>query len=573
MVSNSLGQDGLIRGAQIVDGTGAPAYRGDIRIAGGRIAEIGVDLQGRGEPEYDAGGCYVTPGFIDSHTHYDASLFWDPACDPILHHGVTTVLIGNCGLGLAPVRPEGVAELSTLFSYIEDLPREVFASEVPWTWETFPQYAEVMRQRRYGVNVAALVSHSLLRVYEAGAEAWRRPSTADERGRIAAAAAAAMSAGAFGVSTSRMDRNPAGDLVPSYHADLAEMETVFATTGAAKGVVQMIPNMVDVDVQISDITEMGGLSQRHGGVPVIANQIYMRPDDPAYADRLMAAAREIRAKGGAFYWLASPRSIDLLLNFHQSMNFMNVQSWNDLCQLTVPKEEKLRRLKDPEWRAQARAEWDGVSGGFPSGGMERLFRVVKVNRPDYERYVARTFDLILDERGGHPSDVLADWVFENDLEAEFVYPFSNTDMDQVGRLLKADESLISASDAGAHIAMFDGAGDATLILTRHVRDRADFPLEYAVKRMTSDQAKVLGLVDRGTIEVGAIADLAVFDLEKLAWSAETKVADIPGGKVRFRRPPGGFRHTFVNGVLAQRDGTPTGALAAKFLGAQDKVAA
>ena len=565
--------DALLKGGAIVDGKGGAPYRADVRVKRGRIAEIGPDLQSDGETLYDAAGCYVTPGFIDSHTHYDASLFWDPACDPILTHGYTTVLIGNCGLGLAPVKQQDVDGLSTLFSYIEDLPREVFATEIPWTWESYAEYAEHMRTRSYGVNVASLVSHSLLRQFVVGQEAWSRPSTPQEREQIGVLLADALEAGAFGVSTSRMDRNPAGDLVPSYHADLAEMETVFATTEAAKGVVQMIPNMVDVDVQISDITEMGGLSQRHGGVPVIANQIYMRPDDPAYADRLMAAAREIRAKGGAFYWLASPRSIDLLLNFHQSMNFMNVQSWNDLCQLTVPKEEKLRRLKDPEWRAQARAEWDGVSGGFPSGGMERLFRVVKVNRPDYERYVARTFDLILDERGGHPSDVLADWVFENDLEAEFVYPFSNTDMDQVGRLLKADESLISASDAGAHIAMFDGAGDATLILTRHVRDRADFPLEYAVKRMTSDQAKVLGLADRGTIEVGAIADLAVFDLEKLAWSAETKVADIPGGKVRFRRPPGGFRYTFVNGVLAQRDGTPTGALAAKFLGAQDKVAA
>jgi len=571
MVSSSLGQDGLIRGAQIVDGTGAPAYRSDVRIVGGRIAEIGVDLKGRGEPQYDAGGCYVTPGFIDSHTHYDASLFWDPACDPILHHGVTTVLIGNCGLGLAPVRQAGVAELSTLFSYIEDLPREVFASEVPWTWETFPQYAEVMRARRYGVNVAALVSHSLLRVYEAGAEAWRRPSTADERGRIAAATAAAMSAGAFGVSTSRFDRSPAGELVPSYHADDAEFEALFAAVAAHRGVVQMIPDMGALVEQEADLRRMGEFARRHR-TPVISNQIYQRPDDPHYAPTLIEAARQMRAQGAPFHFLASPRSIELLVNFHQCMTFIYVPAWNELVQPDVPDATKRARLADPAWRARARADWDAVEEGFPSGGMERLFRIVKVGAAKYEPLLGHSFGRVLDERGGHPSDVIADWALENDLQAEFVYPFTNTDLDAVAGLLKADESLISASDAGAHIGMFDGAGDATLVLARHVRDRGDMSLEFAVRRMTRDQAELLGLADRGVIRPGAIADLAVFDLAALHWDVEQKVADVPGGRPRFRRPAGGFRYTFVAGTPVQINGAATGALPARFLGAEDRIA-
>ena len=190
-----------------------------------------------------------------------------------------------------------------------------------------------------------------------------------------------------------------------------------------------------------------------------------------------------------------------------------------------------------------------------------------------EKYLALTFDFVLDLRPGHSSDQLADWVLENDLKAEFVYPFTNTDAAKVGELLASEVSLISASDAGAHISSFDGAGDSTLVLTRHVRDRSDLTLEDAVKKMTKDQADLLGIKDRGEIKVGAFADIAVFDLAKLQWSPEKKVKDIPGGLPRFRRPEGGFRYTFINGVLAQENGVLTGKLPARFLDAEDRVAA
>ena len=560
----------LIRGARIVDGTGAAAYRGDIRIAAGRIAEVGSDLSSRGEPTFDAAGCYVSPGFIDTHTHYDASLFWDPACDPISHHGVTTVLIGNCALGLAPIRKSEIGDLSTLFSYIEDLPRTVFETEIPWSWETFPQYAAVMRERSYGVNVASLVSHSLLRLYEIGAEAWQRPANVEERNRIAAATVDAMAAGAFGVSTSRFDRSPAGALVPSYFADDAELEDLFRGVSRHHGLVQVIPDMGDIAAQQADLRRLGSFARRHR-TPLISNQIYQRPDQPAYAATLLEVARQIRAEGAPFKFLASPRSIELLVNFHQGMMFMYMPSWNAIVQPDMTEQDKRARLSDPQWRAQARAEWDAVKEGFPSGGAARKFRIVKVGAPQFEPLLGRSFDQVLDSRGGHPSDVIAAWALENNFEAEFVFPFTNTDWNEVGKLLQAEESLISASDAGAHIGMFDGAGDTTLVLTRHVRERGDLSLETAVKRMTADQAALLGLPGRGVIKPGAIADLAVFDLEALHWDIEKKVTDVPGGKPRFRRPPGGFRYTFVNGVAVQEEGRATGALPARFLGAEDRV--
>jgi len=563
----------LIKGGKVVDGTGQPAFKADVRVRDGRIVEIGPDLAPNGEEVRDAAGCYVTPGFIDTHTHYDAALFWDPSCDPIVQHGVTTILIGNCGLSLAPVRKDNVAGLVQLFSYIEDLPRDVFQSEVPWNWETFPEYATEMKKRAWGVNVVSLVSHSLLRVYEIGDEAWKRASTSEETSRIAIAYAEALKAGAFGVSTSRFDRSPAGDLVPSFYSDEAEFEALFAETAKVNGLIQIIPDMADIKEQEADLREMGAYSARHGGVPVLSNGIYDRPDIPGYGAKLVQVGKEIQAAGGNFHFLASPRSIELGINFHQCFNFIYVPAWNELVQPDVPAEEKKRRLADPEWRARARADWDGVKEGFPSGGMERLFRITEVGKPELEKYLALTFDVILDQNPGHPSDRLADWVLENDLKAEFVYPFTNTDAAKVGELLASDVSLISGSDAGAHIGSFDGAGDVTLVLTRHVRERGDLTLEDAVKKMTKDQADVLSMKDRGVLEVGAIADIAVFDLDALHWAPEKKVNDIPGGLPRFRRPEGGFRYTFISGVLAQENGVLTGEMPARFLDASDRLAA
>ena len=570
---SGVGANILIKGGSVVDGTGGPAYEADVRIADGRIVEIGANLVPGSDTVYDAQGCYVTPGFIDTHTHYDAALFWDPSCDPIVQHGVSTILIGNCGLSLAPVRKNNIDSLVSLFSYIEDLPRDVFRSEVPWTWETYPEYALEMKARKWGVNVVSLVSHSLLRVYEIGDEAWKRASTADERSRIALAYSAAMEAGAFGVSTSRFDRSPAGDLVPSFHSDEAEFEALFDVSAKTGGIVQIIPDVGDLKQQEKDLREMGRYSARHGGVPVISNAIYDRPDNAEYGPQLVSVGKDIQADGGNFHYLASPRSIELGINFHQCFNFLYVSAWNELVQPDMPDEEKKRRLADPEWRARARADWDSVKEGFPAGGMERLFRITQVGKPEYEKYLALTFDFVLDLRPGHPSDQLADWVLENDLKAEFVYPFTNTDAAKVGELLASEVSLISGSDAGAHIGSFDGAGDVTLVLTRHVRDRGDMTLETAVRKMTKDQADLLGLKDRGALRVGAHADIAVFDLSKLHWDPEKKVRDIPGDLPRFRRPAGGFRYTFINGVLAQENGELTGALPARFLDASDRVAA
>jgi N-acyl-D-amino-acid deacylase len=299
----------------------------------------------------------------------------------------------------------------------------------------------------------------------------------------------------------------------------------------------------------------------------VSNFIGQRPDDPTVAPRLLELARELRAEGADFFHMASPRPIDLVLNFQQSMLLMYVPAWNAVLQSTMPDAEKKATMRDPAWRAAAREQWDAAP--FPRD-VAPMFRIIEVGTAENERWIGRSFGDLLAERPGHASDRLADWALENDLAAKFTYPYTNTDAAIVGSLLAAPENLISGSDAGAHIGMFDGAGDTTLVLARHVRERGDLTLEHAVRRMTAEPARFLGLSDRGTISVGAIADLAIFRLDELAWRDCVRVRDVPGNLGRLRRPPGGYRYTLIGGQVVQQDGEATAALPARFLDAGDR---
>jgi N-acyl-D-aspartate/D-glutamate deacylase len=557
-------QDLLLQGGRVVDGSGAPAFDADIRVRGDRILAIAPDLPTAGARVLDASGCFVTPGFIDTHTHYDAALFWDPRCSPIATHGVTTVLIGNCALGLAPVRPSRVSALSALFSFVEDLPRELFETQIPWSWESFPDYARHLSAMPLGVNVCALVSHSLLREEAMGPAAWQRAATPAEAAAIASLTAEALSSGARGLSTSRLDRSPAGELVPSYYADDAEFRAIFEVLGRHGGILQMIPRLAIDDEWAEDLQRMGALA-RGWPVPVVSNAIYQRPDDPSVTPRMLGIARELRASGVDFRHLASPRSIELVLNFHQCMVFLYVPAWNALVQGGLDPAERMRRLASAEWRAEARAQWDSVREGFPRPGAEHILRIVSVGRPELEPWLGQSLSAWMAGRFAHASDALAYWVLENGLETELAFSYTNTDPDAVAQLMRAEETLVSASDAGAHIAMFDGAGDTTLLLTRHVRDRRDLPLEEAVRRLSAEPARLLRLAGRGLLREGAFADITVFDPEALAWHREERARDLPGGRSRFRRPPGGFRFTLVNGEVVQQDGLATASLPARFL--------
>ena len=547
----------IIRGGQVIDGTGAPAVAADVRVTAGRISEIGPGLRPDGETEIDASGAYVAPGFIDVHTHFDASLFWDQACDPMPQHGVTSVLYGNCGMSLAPCLPPARQELAELLCYIEDMPTATVSAAVPWTWQRYPEYQDVMAAQHYGVNVAGLVGHTPLRMFVMGDEAWERPATDAERVQLRALADECLAAGAFGISTSvGFDTDRAGRPVPSRVAADDEMNDLVELLGARGGFLQFIaePAPKRTPASVKRLAEMCG---RHG---VVSTWINVMHDEhlPDHASGLMEMTAQLQAEGSPCYAQISPRPLDIQVNWFGGMSFFTLpETWHRMVQAPTA-EEKTRLLTDAAWRQAARAEWDRVPFSMIRHHMPQNIILRGVTRPEHEQWINKSLSDLIAAKGGHPSDVLAEWVLANDLRPAVVgTSIANSDPDGVAELLRHPAGVIANSDAGAHLQMFCAAGDTTLLLARHARDRHDLTVEQAVHRMTGHLAGLFGFEGRGVITQGAVADLTVFALDELTWQPEVFVNDMPLDARRLRRPPGGYRATIVAGVPSQLGGTLT----------------
>jgi N-acyl-D-amino-acid deacylase len=550
--------DLLIRGGTVVDGTGAPAYAADVRIKQGLVAEIGPSLRPDGETELDASGAYVSPGFIDLHTHFDPGLFWDTACDPIPQQGITSVLFGNCSLSLAPVRAADRNGIGELFCYIEDLPTEVFNKSVPWNWETYEQYLKVLDETGYSVNVAGLVGHSILRQYVLGDEAWERASTPDEQAAMAALLAQSLTAGAFGMSTSLgFDEDRHKRVVPSRLAEDSELGALLDVLADRDSLVQFIPAPTHRQM-VKDIERMLRLTGERDVRSTFIG-IFYQEDHPERAISLLDMVGEYQQRGVRSYPQISPRTLDIRPNWAGGMSFYALPNgWHRFVQSDA--ETKNALIRDDAWRATAREEWDRVRAGmFPHKNPQSV-RLVEVTRPEHEAWLGRSLGDLISERGGHPSDVLADWVIDNDMRPGLVaVGVVNADPDGVGELLKHPAKIISNSDAGAHMQMFAAVGDTTLVLERHVRERGDLTLEHAIHELTQRQANFVGMADRGVLRQGTAGDVTVFDLAELSFQPESFVADLPLGAKRLRRPPGGFRYTAVGGNVTQEQGVLTDA--------------
>jgi N-acyl-D-aspartate/D-glutamate deacylase len=499
----------------------------------------------------------VAPGFLETHTHYDPSLFWNADCDPMPQHGVTSVLFGNCGLSLAPVHPSDVAGLTDVFCYIEDMPTRAFDVAIPWSWQTYGEYLDVLDAGEYGVNVAGMVGHSVMRIHVMGEEAWERASTPGEIGAIARLLDDALVAGAFGMSTSLgfdTDRNKRP--VPSQVGDDAEFRALAEVLAARQRILQFIPNSIPKYL-MRDVRRVAEVTR---GLDVTQTWINVNDDDrmPDYAPSLLDEAADLQRAGTKTFPQVSPRGFDIEPNWDGGMAFYTLaKSWHRMVQ--SDREEKRRLLQDPEWRAIGREEWDSMP--FTMVQHKRPERMVlnDVVDPRLQSWVGRSFADLCAERGGHPSDVLADWLLENDLRPSIVATgVANGDPDGVAKLLCHPAAVISNSDAGAHVQMMCADGDSTLLLTRHVRDRGDMPLEEAIRKITKRPAEVFGFHDRGAVAPGLAGDLVVFDLDELSWERPVAVHDLPEGARRMRRPAGGYRATVVNGVITQHDGELTG---------------
>lgn len=555
----------FIRDARIVDGTGGPQRRGSIAVRDGRIAAVGEDVDradaGPGAREIDARGQVVAPGFIDVHTHFDPQICWDRLATPCIEHGVTTVLMGNCSLSLAPVRPADRRHLAGMFKQIEDIPLETFAEGVPWSWETYPEYLDFVR-RGLGINVAGLVGHSALRAYVMGAAAQERAATSEETGEMCRVLREAIRAGAAGLSTSYVDMDENMKPVPSRFATRDEIVALgLAMAAEGRGIIQTVPVFYNPPEQLRNIHEMAEISRATGLMCTIAPIVHSQATS-LWSDSI-AALEEEHARGARVFGQSMPRTFDINLRLSESsFVLLGIPAWAEVMRMPLP--ERRAAFADPARRADLRTQFGMLRFAIPD--FENAFQVGRVARPENAGLAGRPVAAVAAERGVDVADATIDLALAEDLETEFSFRnFLHVDPQGVTALLSHPLIHVGASDAGAHIAQFCGAGDTSYLLGRWVREMGAFTLERAVHRLTGELADAFGIRGRGRLAPGQAADLVLFDPDRIDRGAEDFVRDVPGNANRYVRHAVGIELVAVNGAIAWEGGRYTDARAGEIV--------
>jgi len=557
----------VIRGGTIIDGAGGEPYEADLSIADGRIAEIGRDLPA-GAEEIDAWGKIVTPGFIDLHTHYDAQVTWSNTITPSSWNGVTTAMIGNCGVGFAPCQPEQRDMLVKLMEGVEDIPEVVLTEGLPWTWETFEDYLDTLDARQYDLDVVTQVPHAALRVYVMGQRgANREPATAADRAEMARLAAAGIRAGALGFSTSRTLNHQTldGRPIPTLQAAEDELSEIAGAIGETRsGWMQVISDFNDSEAEFAMLRRLAERSGRPLSITIL-----QRDANPEWWRETMAHVAEANAAGANIRGQVLPRPTGILLGFEISQNpFMNRPSWDAIADL--PFEEKLAHLRRPDFRAKLIAEtnpnaklanrvhnWDRI---FPLG-----------DPPNYEPAPEDSVAAIAGRAGREPAELAYDLLLENGGKTILYRPLSNYtyfNLDTVHDMMCDPNTLVGLGDGGAHVGIICDASAISYMLTHWTRDRtrgATVPLPWAIKRLTRDNAEAIGLLDRGLLAPGLKADINVIDYDRLRLREPQVVYDLPAGSRRLIQKTDGYVATLVNGVPVYREGEATGALPGRLV--------
>jgi N-acyl-D-aspartate/D-glutamate deacylase len=536
--------DIVLRGGTVVDGTGAPPRLADVAVEGGRIVEIGSGLTAA--DELDASGMIVSPGFVDVHTHYDAQVFWDPSLSPSSYHGVTTVVAGNCGFGIAPIRGDAVELMARTLQNVEDMSFDTLLAGVPWDeFETFPQYLDTVERRGVGLNYACYVGHTAVRLYAMGDAAYERAATPEERVRMQALVAEAIDAGAIGfASSSSPTHNGAGGRpVPSRLGDYEELLALsLPLRDARRGVIAIAPGGPDSQADMERL-------QRAVHRPITWTALLTLKGNP-YHELFASQNDDLRADGVEIWPQISCRPLVFQINLAEPFALDPWPSFHRL--LASSRAERMAAYRDPSWRSAASAELDQPQGQRPPFAWDPVVIAESTTHPEL---IGRSVVDLAAERGVRPLDVALDVSIDDSLEARFWCVVANNDEDGIAWLLPRDNVLIGVADAGAHVSQLCDACFTTDLLGNWVRDRGVMSLERAVHKLSGEPASVFGLDDRGTLEVGKAADVCVFDLDEVGPGPIRRVRDFPADGERLTADaPSGMTHVLVNGVPIRRDG-------------------
>jgi N-acyl-D-aspartate/D-glutamate deacylase len=572
--------DLLIRGGSLLDGSGAAARPADVGVRGGVIVEVG-SIDSTATHVIDASGALVTPGFLDIHCHYDGQVSWDADLQPSSVHGVTTVVLGNCGVGFAPVRKDDREALIALMEGVEDIPGSALSEGLTWDWESFPEYMRALDKRPHAIDFALQVPHDPLRVHVMGARAIAgEPANEADIQRMQTLLREALLEGAIGFSTGRTDnhRSTSGAPTPSSEASTAELTGLArAFAGVPHGVLQAVS---DFDMEVSEerfdpeFDVLEAMARAADGHP-LSISLMQRDMAPNQWRRILERVERANAAGVAMRVQAGVRGIGVLLGLEATFHpFMGFPTYKALSSLPLP--ERVARLRDPEVKKKILAEKsDPVAGdGSPIPPLAdkllarmdfvsmRLFRLGE--RPDYEPSIESSLYAESHARGVTPLEAVYDALLGDEGRELLYFPIYNYtefSLDNVRTMMTHPLALLGLSDGGAHVGTVCDGSFSTFFLTHWARDRVRdrLPIEQAVAMLTSTPARYLGLSDRGTIAVGKRADLNVIDLAQLAIDRPRLVRDLPAGGKRFLQGAHGFRSTIVAGQTIAENGQLTGA--------------
>ncbi|MEX2489926.1 MAG: amidohydrolase family protein [Pseudomonadales bacterium] len=565
--------DLIIRGGRLIDGTGAPERVADVAILNGKIVETG-QVSGSATEEINADGALVTPGFVDIHTHYDGQATWSERLSPSSHHGVTTVVMGNCGVGFAPVRSGDHDLLVKLMEGVEDIPGAALHEGLSWQWESFPDYLNYLDARRFDMDIAAQVPHAALRVYVMGDRgANREPASAEDIAAMSDLTRDAIKAGALGFTSSRTlnHRSSTGDPTPSLTAEVEELVGIGrGLKEAGRGVLEMISDFKDLDEEFKILMEM----TRQSGSPMTIS--LAQGLSPNGWKKLLNKIDEANSNGLKVKGQVAPRGIGILLGLGTTLNpFMMHPSYREIAKRT--QEEKLAILRDSGFREKLLAE---VPEKRPEktllaklfGDFNKIW--VLGDPPDYEPAPEDSLQARAEREGTSPEALALDAMLMDEGRQLLYTPFANYadfNLDCCREMILADNTVMGLGDGGAHVGTICDASFITYLLTHWGRDRTRgerIDLPTLIKAQTNDTAETVGLLDRGIVAPGKKADINIIDFDRLRIHAPRIVNDLPAGGARLEQTTEGYIATIVNGEVTYRNGEATGALPGRLVRGQ-----